>query len=129
MDLPNSPAEETALRNRKRYPFIGAPGPVAARNPESQWFSPEHDAVSKVLWNHSLNVDSATLDPTDEVVRQRTAIYARVGFFILSRLDRKLCGSDDVIWALHLVNASLRLAGTLVPRARLFPNDEGSPTG
>ena len=35
MDVCNKPPEETAFRNRKRYPLIGAPGTVAARNPES----------------------------------------------------------------------------------------------
>jgi hypothetical protein len=102
MDVSNKPPEETAFRNRKRYPLIGAPGTVAARNPESQRFSLEHDAVSEVFWNDLLNADSATADLCGKVVRQGTAKYARVSFRILSRLDRKFCGSDEVIWAVHL---------------------------
>jgi hypothetical protein len=110
MEFANKPTEETAFRYRKRYPFIGASGPVAACNPESQWFSLEHDAVSKVLWNDTFNTDSPTTDLCDEVVRQGTAKYARVGFSILSGQDRKLFGSDDVNQALHVVSVSLRLA-------------------
>ena len=76
MDVPSNPAEETAFCDRKR-------------NPKPQWFPHEHNAVSEVLWNYPLNVDSATPDLSDEVVCKRTAIHAGVGFFILSGLDRK----------------------------------------
>jgi hypothetical protein len=129
MDFPNNPTEEAAFRNRKRYPFIGAPGPVAARNPESQWIALEHEAVFEVLWNDPLNVDSPTADLCGKVVRQGAAKYTGVSFCILSRLIRKFCGFDDVNWALHLVSVSLRLVQTLVASTRLLPNDESSPTG